>query len=485
MPESPALELWQELSSIQIIRTETVLSKLPVHNLSKTGNFEILIHRRKPTGEVELHWSVSYNSKYGPPRQLAYKLDTLVVNRKIDEIGRPVPKVVKLGSLRDIARELDLGGDTNQIRKALRQNAFTAITAKLTYRTAAGEERRIEADFTRYSVIFAGEKLPDGTSADSVHLILNEPYWEVLNSAPIRPLNYEYLRELPPAAQRFYEIVSYRVYAALKYGQSEAKLAYSEFCTCSALQRYFDYDPFKKQMYKIHKRHLESGYLERVYYQETQDADGQPDWNMIYVPGDRARREFEAFHQRRQSLGEGTVSDSPVLGELLKRGISESQARRLTLSLKDGQPVQAQLEWGDVLVTRSRGRIENPPGFYIYLVRENVMPPVEFVRSPGEPQIEDDRVEQRAAYNDYVQGQAAQYLQKRYGSEEYERLIEAKGREVKQQYRVAETWSKEQLREVAEGLVRRQVAGEAPVMGFDEFCKKAVPAEPSLRSNTP
>src|SRR5262249_7041714 len=129
--------------AIQIIRTETVISKLPVHNLSKTGNFDIVIQRRKETGEVELQWSVSYNSKYGPPRQLAYKLDTLVVNRKIDEIGRPVPKVIRLGSLRDMARDLGLGGDTNQIRRALRQNAFTGITAKLTYRTTAGEERRI------------------------------------------------------------------------------------------------------------------------------------------------------------------------------------------------------------------------------------------------------------------------------------------------------------------------------------------------------
>jgi len=471
VPDTPAVELWQELSSIQIIRTETVLSKLPVHNLSKTGDFEILINRRKPSGEVELHWSVSYNSKYGPPRQLAYKLDTLVVNRKIDEIGRPVPKVVRLGSLRDIARELGLGGDTNQIRKALRQNAFTGITAKLTYRTAGGEERRIEADFTRYSVVFAGEKLPDGTSADSVHLILNEPYWEVLNNAPIRPLNYEYLRELPPAAQRFYEIVSYRVYAAFKYKQGEARLPYSEFCTYSALQRYYEYDPFKKQMYKIHKHHLESGYLERVYYEETIDADGKPDWNMIYVPGDRARREFEAFHQRRVSAGEGS-EEAPLLGELLKRGISEAQARRLLLSLAADQPVQAQLEWGDVLVTRSRGRIENPPGFYIYLVRENVQPPPEFVMPPQERQVEDSPQELRAAYEEYVQEQAAAHLAQRYSAEEYDQLIDAKGREVKQQYRIAETWSKEQLREVAEGLVRREASAEAPIMAFDEFCRR-------------
>ena len=46
----------------------------------------------------------------------------------------------------------------------------------------------MEADFTRYNVIFTGEKLPDGRRADAVYIILNEPYREVLNNAPMRPV---------------------------------------------------------------------------------------------------------------------------------------------------------------------------------------------------------------------------------------------------------------------------------------------------------
>ena len=138
----------KQLAPLQIIRTETVLSKLPIHNLSKTGSFEIQIIRKNDRGEVELRWEVSYNSRYGPPRQLAYKIDTIVINRRIDEQGRPVPKIIRLGSLRDIAGELGLGGDTNNARKALRQNAFTGIAARLTYRGTDGSERKVEADFT-------------------------------------------------------------------------------------------------------------------------------------------------------------------------------------------------------------------------------------------------------------------------------------------------------------------------------------------------
>src|SRR5262245_34183922 len=99
-----------DLIPLHIIRTETVLSKLAIHNLAKKGSFEIQIVRRNERGEAELRWEVSYSSRYGPPRQLAYKLDTIVINRRIDESGRPISKIIRLGSLRDIARELGLGG---------------------------------------------------------------------------------------------------------------------------------------------------------------------------------------------------------------------------------------------------------------------------------------------------------------------------------------------------------------------------------------
>jgi hypothetical protein len=322
---------------ISKIRTETVLSRMPIHNLAKRGQVNIQIVKKNPEGEVTLHWEVSHSDRYGQPRQIAYKLDTIVINRRIDEAGRPLPQMICLGSLRDIASELGLGGDTNQIRRALRQNAFAAITAKMTYKTTDGTEKRLEADFTRYGVVFTGEKLPDGRRADAVYVILNEPYREVLNNAPLRPLNYEYLKALPPAAQRFYEVLSYRVFAALTTHSPEARISYSDYCAYSAQQRYFDYTHFKKQMYKIHRLHVQSGYLKTVKYSATTDAEGNTDWMMSYEPGPRAEAEFREFSHRGQhtktltrendlatSLKEWTVKKerehpSPHATELVRR----------------------------------------------------------------------------------------------------------------------------------------------------------------------
>ncbi len=452
------------LEAMHFVRTETVVSRLPVHNLSKTGDFNIVITRRNENGEVTLHWSVSHSAKYGPPRQLAYKLDTLVVNRRIDEAARPVRRTLRLGSLREIARALDLGGDTNQIRLALRQNAFTGISAKLKYRAASGEERRIEADFTRYGVIFNGEKLPNGSEADAVYLVFNEPYLEVLNQAPIRPLNYDYMRQLTPAAQRFYEIVSYRIYAALKHGHATAKLAYSEFCTCSALQRYTDYDHFKKQMYKIHKPHLASGYLTRVVYQESCDEQDRLDWHMIYSPGEKAMREFQSFHQRAASGKQA----HPLLAELTRRGITEAQARKLLEATAEGQPVKSQLEWGDVLIERSRGRIANPPGFYAYLIKQDVRPPQGFEQPALAPRAVEN-TESRKAYEDHCRALAIRYLHQKYSPVEYEQILDEKGREVRRQYPASELWTQQQLRQVAEGLLIGEALKAAPTPAFEQF----------------
>ena len=62
-----------------------------------------------------------------------------------------------------------------------------------------------------------GERLPDGTTADAVYLVLSAPYQEILNHAPVRPLDYAYLKALTPMAQRFYELLSYHMFATLTH----------------------------------------------------------------------------------------------------------------------------------------------------------------------------------------------------------------------------------------------------------------------------
>lgn len=333
-----------ELLPLNTIRTETVLSRFPVHRLSKRGYINIEIIETGVEGELKTKWKVSHNSEYGQPGPLEYKLDTIFINRKIEEAGVPIPSVIKLGSRHEIAAELGLGRDTNTVKKALLKNASAFITVKRTYTAKDGIEKKIEAAFTRYSLVFTGEKLPDGRTANAVYLILNDIYRELLNNAHTRPLDYDYLRELSPGAQRFYELLSYQIFAALRNERPRAKMLYSYYCTRAPQIRYLDYNHVKKQMYKLHAPHKKSGYITAIEFRETTDVVGQPDWEMLYTPGRRAKAEFRASMrkprqvERRSALPElpSTPTVNPIqakgdslIEELRKLGLTEPKAREL------------------------------------------------------------------------------------------------------------------------------------------------------------
>jgi hypothetical protein len=118
----------------------------------------------------------------------------------------------------------------------------------------------------------------------------------------VRPLDYAYLQALTPMAQRFYELLSYHLFATLTHRRPHATLRYGEYCLLATQQRYVAYEHVKKQMYKVHRPHLAAGYIAQVRSTATTDAEGQPDWLLHYTPGPKARAEYAAF--RRQPGGE-------------------------------------------------------------------------------------------------------------------------------------------------------------------------------------
>jgi hypothetical protein len=500
------------LAPLNVIRTETVLSRLPIHNLAKKGSVNIHIVRKDTQGRVDLLWKVSPSRDYGEPRSLAYKLDTIAINRRIDEQGRPLPKIIRLGSLRELAQELELGSDTATVRKALLQNASAFITAKLTYKSNDGRLCRLETGFSRYSVIFTGEQLPDGTKADAVCLILNDPYREVLNNAPVRPLDYDYLRQLPPAAQRFYEILSRKFFAALKFKHPTASLTYSEYCTYSAQRRYFDRQPMQNQMSAIHREHKKFGYIESVRYEPTLDGDDKADWVMHYVPGPKAKAEYHAFTRsgriteiiaepataearpaiaasakrrayapRQRTLrfdpapADSGAAEHPMLGELTRRGIAEAKARAL-LAAADGDQVLDLLEWGDSLISANRAAFRNPAGFYIHLVSQKITPPDDFessrkrkIRESAAAERQrrhDEKARLEDAYNDYRRDAVARYIAQHVPAEQLEALTVRKASERRRQYPLLPP---DTIRQMAEREAKADYARLAPMPTFEAF----------------
>ncbi len=502
-----------EALSLELIRTETVLSRMPVHNLAKQGRVNIQIVKTTPTGEVELKWEVSYSERYGQARQLAYKLDTIIVNQRIDEAGRPLPKLLRIGSLNEICAELNLathaGQNTKDLKRAFLQNASAFITAKFNYRANDGTERHVEAGVTRYGVIFTGEKLPDGRKADAVYISFNDPFWEVLNNAPVRPLDRAYMKELPPAAQRFYEIISRKIFAALKNDYVSAKISYSEYCTFSAQLRHLERQRVQDQMAKILRPHKASGYITSVRYEPIIDAQNQPDWILYLTPGPKAHAEFVAAHTRRKVLKQGNVSthelgdsqlkhnpsaprqaDSkveliaqpkfdPVLAsELTRRGISEKKAHQLLANLKPGQEKELprQLEHAEQVVAQSQIPITNPAGFIIRLIEYNTPVPdgfettaertarVERERKEGERRAAKEAREQlQWAYDEYCDREIDRYIAANTAA--FEAVKDAKWNEDRARFGFAPE-------SIARAAARWEIRKQLTLLTFEEFLER-------------
>lgn len=427
--------------------------------------------------------------------------------------------MICLGSLRDVADQLDLGGDTNKVRRALRQNASAFITAKFEYRGNDGMKRTLEADFTRYSVVFTGEQLPDGRKADAVYIILNEPYREVLNNAPVRPLDRAYMKALPPGAQRFYEIISYKIFSAIKNDYPHAKIEYSEYCTFSAQMRHFERQPVQDQMAKVLRPHKASGYITAVKYEPTIDAQSQPDWILYLTPGPKAFTEFAAAHggrkqrkmvegdataigdrdQKRRSIGSRSsrlqmpsapavpTFDPAVVAEFWKRGIGQKKAHALLANLKPGQNVIAQLELGDHHIAKDPGKFTNPSGFYIHLVEENTPIPFGFettsqriAREEKERQQDEERrrrQELEIEYDEYRNAEIDRAIAAM-DAAEIAVVLEEKLSEMRAKHSsplIIESFAKHE--------VRRELTKRVHLMTIEEFAAKrqegsALPSEP-------
>jgi hypothetical protein len=488
------------------IRVETALSRFPIHRLTKKGTVSIDLQRLNEMGFADFKWEVTYNSKHGQPGPLAYKVDTLVINRLLDQLGRPLPELIKIGSLSDVCRFLgtqDTGPNIANVKAAFLQNASAFINAKIRYKLKNGREKWGEVGYTRYSVIFTGEALPDGRQADGVHIILNPPYRELLNQVETRPLDYEYLRKLPPGSQRLYELLSFQMYGAIASGRPRAKMLYSDYCKYAPQVRYMAFNDVKKQMYKLHLLHRRSGYISKIEFEKAPDEEGNRDWEIFYTPGPKAFSEYEAFTnrqspvtrtasvglqepvQRKTSSLQTTLDLSagpPTLfAELTRRGIGEKKASELLAAAKPHQQIMDQLEYVDFIIAKDqRGKIENPPGLYVFYIRDNILPPAEFLttrrarlceEAHGAEKSKAAYVALESNYDNYRVKEIKQYIADNLTAEEYRQLLE---RHRGENSKVFRSMTASQIEDLTERSVQSELieTGQVNPLSFDAFCKQ-------------
>lgn len=182
---------------------------------------ECRIARCQGGQSLETVWRVIPHPAYGHPGPLAHRVHR-AVEQLITERGLPVENPVPF-SIHDLCRRLGMragGTEYRKVRQALVSIKATQVESKgrSTPRWTPGISTRCSACNDR--VVFAGERLPDGTVAEQSLLYLGTWYLESLNALYVRPLDYRVYRGLhTPIARWLYELLEvkfYRVASQLK-----------------------------------------------------------------------------------------------------------------------------------------------------------------------------------------------------------------------------------------------------------------------------
>ena len=181
-------------------------------------------------------------------------------------------------------------------------------------------------------------------------------------------------------------------------------------------------------------------------------------------------------------------SSAHLLEALTARGISARGAAQLLAGLQPGQAAQlpAQLEYGDYLIATATHAIQNPAGFLVSCVRDNLTVPHNFATTEQQAQeaaaaalreaAAEERMKLEFAYADYQREGVAAYLAA-LPPEERQSLYETEEAAFLQQYpEAARRWAPGALPQTLAALRQNRLAASLPLLGLAAFAEQLWPS---------
>jgi hypothetical protein len=486
--------------------------------LSQNIQYEGLDLKGRP-----IRWQVFPNSNpaIGAPGIEAHEAWMRLVKPTFDwhrSSGRPLD-VLPLGKLREALRTVgwaEGGWEARRLLKALHQIGAASCVADLwiptTQKDEAGNQtfQHINATFSKMTIYAIGskhltdEELNDGKFDfdfdldDTLYIQLNPVEVQIQKDQPQRFIDNQYLFSVKPTARRWYELVAPKIFGVVKNNGEYCEVRYSWYVQHHhTLKRYYERYRVVFQMNRLVEDHLRQGYITKIEYRVLKEPGQEIDWLIRYYPGEAAKESIARIlsYQYRQRPGEkeritvrtatqkapaklevseqGTTD--PLLSELIKRGITTTQAQKLLSMLESEQQVMDQLEWGDHIV--SQGAIKNPPGLYVTFIKENLIPPDSFETSSkrrlkeqarqAASASEQDEEALRVAYSEYRNREIDEYIAENPG--DYERFYLEKRQQSETKFNGFSEWKPELAGKFITTLARAEVAKRIPFNTLETF----------------
>jgi hypothetical protein len=462
------------------VRVEKNLNSLgfftPAKHNGAAPRKKVLTVRREINGRIiEAQATILPSAEYGLPttadldKYLAFQKIVEQLRSKVGHISNPVGFTT--AQLLNVLGLNTAGKNYQDINDWLQRMTLTGINSKGVVYMAKRRSWMSDTFHVFERIVTVRSSMPDGTTADRNYVWLSEWQLENINGNYLLPIDLETYRKLKNhIAKILVPLLQVWLYASRAEGRFEKR--YSELCQILDITFHKHLSLIKRQLEPSLTELQRYGYLASFAIELT--ADGR-EYKIVAVHGHKFYRDQNVRAGLPVSNLLTPDTTLPLLKALTDRGVGESQARRLLRAIPPDQPVLHQLEYADSIVAKSRN-IANPPGFYVYILRDNVLPPDSFessvkrkLREEAERSKNEENTRQwhlQQAYQQFCREAIDKHIQT-IEPAEYSTLIKKHATELKIHWPNVPS---ETLKEMAENTARQEIGRTLEIVPFDQFC---------------
>jgi hypothetical protein len=435
--------------------------------------------------KVETRAVILPSAKYGLPvtsdqdKYLAFQKLVCEIRQRNGKVANPIG-FTSAELLRILGKEVRSGKNYDDVAEWMKRMTLTGINSQgVVY--LAGRKRWADKTFHVFeTAVSVGQEMPDGTVADMNYIWLSEWQLENINNNYLLPIDLETYRKLKNhIAKALVPLLQIWLYASRSDGRFEKR--YTELCQILNIRRWEHLSKIKQVLSPSFDELTQHGYLADWKIEPT---CGGEDFKIIMRHGEKFHRDQRMRLGQREQVPLEIASeiDQTLLDAMITRGIHAERARQLIASASDPSLIIDQLEWGDRLVAGAPGeKFYNPPGFYVYLIREGILPPRSFESSRkrrlrGDAQIarqaERKRLAEREmAYEDYQKHEIERYIAANQQTAAYQKMINDKRSDLLKHNKSYTLLPPETLSQIVDGAVRSEIARALPLLTFEEYCE--------------
>jgi hypothetical protein len=363
------------------------------------------------------------------------------------------------------------GKNYDDVAEWMKRMTATTISATV---YLAGRKAWVEDTFHVFDrAVVKGMELAEGRVADMNYVWLAPWQRENIAANYQLPIDFDtYCRLRNHIAKALVPLLQIWLYTSIRSGRFEK--SYPDLCQLLNIRQYEHLSKIKEVLGPSLDELVNAGYLSAW---SVEPRTVVSDFKICVTHGPKFFRDRAS-----RAIVDRPDIAAPLIAELSRRGVSEPIARQLLASVPDDQPVQDQIEWGDYLIQTSRaGKFRNPAGFYVYLLRNGILPPQEFETSrvrcarlqsaASSSDASLRRLELENEYAEYRQRSVDQARQQAYPGEQLRRKISELKVEICAQTPEADAWLPVRLEELALQRLNAEIGKALPLLSLEEFAE--------------